>query len=274
MRGRIVALAFAAFFMAAPPVAAEVRLDGAVEQGGLVVGRVPPGASVALDGRALRVDADGGFIFGLGRDATEVVLAVRHPDGREESRRLTVAKRDWPVQRIDGLPPRQVTPDEKALVRIRTEAALIADRRDRDSPAPGYRSGFRSPAEGRVSGVFGSQRVLNGEPRAPHAGVDVAAPEGSPVAAAADGVVSLAHPDMFFTGVTVMIDHGHGLASVYAHLKDAAVREGQAVRQGEVIGSVGATGRATGPHLHWGVSWFDVKLDPETVLGVLSGGGP
>lgn len=261
--------------LAALPAAAQVRLDGVIQQGGLVVGRAEPGAAATLDGRPLRVAADGTFVFGLAREAAaEVVLTVRHPDGRHENRRLAVARRDWPVQRIDGLPSRQVTPDGESLARIRAEGALVAEKRERDTPTPWFLGGFRSPAAGRVSGVFGSQRVLNGEARSPHSGVDLAAPEGSPVVAAAGGVVTLAHPGMFFTGLTVMIDHGHGLASIYAHLKELAVREGQTVRQGEVIGSVGATGRATGPHLHWGVTWFDVKLDPETALAVLPAAGP
>lgn len=251
----------------AGPAAADTVLEGAFEQGGLVLGRTDPGNAVALDGKALRVAPDGAFVFGFGRDAPgTALLAVRTPDGRSEERVLEVRRRDWPVQRIEGLPQEKVTPDPTQVERIRAEAALVAERRRLDSPLPHFHDGFAAPAEGRVSGVFGSQRILNGEPRAPHSGTDVAAPAGAPVHAAAPGVVTLAHPDLFFTGRTVMIDHGHGLSSVYAHLSEIAVREGQAVKKGERIGSVGASGRATGPHLHWGVSWFDARLDPETVL--------
>ncbi len=251
----------------AAPAAAEIVLDGAFEQGGLVLGRTDPGNKVSLDGRTLRVATDGSFIFGFGRNAAAAaLLSVRMPDGRHEERRIEVRRRDWPVQRIDGLPQEKVTPDPKQLERIRAEAALVNERRHVESGRTGFREGFVAPAEGRTSGVFGSQRILNGEPRAPHSGADIAAPTGAPVRAAAAGVVTLAHPDLFFTGQTVMIDHGHGLSSVYAHLSDIAVREGQAVGKGERIGSVGASGRATGPHLHWGVSWFDERLDPETVL--------
>jgi murein DD-endopeptidase MepM/ murein hydrolase activator NlpD len=261
-------LALLLLILAAPAVADTV-LQGAFEQGGLVLGRTDPENSVSLDGRPLRVAADGSFVFGFGRDAAATaLLAVRTPDGRREERVIEVRRRAWSVQRIDGLPEEKVTPDPQRVERIRAEAALVAERRKVESARMGFRDGFSAPAEGRISGVFGSQRILNGAPRAPHSGTDVAAAAGAPVHAAAAGVVTLAHPDLFFTGKTVMIDHGHGLSSVYAHLSEIAVREGQAVAKGQRLGRVGASGRATGPHLHWGVSWFDERLDPETVLKV------
>lgn len=257
----------ALLLLLALPAAAETVLTGAVEQGGLVLGRAEPGSKVSLDGRPLRVAADGSFVFGFGREAPpEARLSVRTPAGAVEETLLAVRERAWPVQRIDGLPPDKVTPDPQQLERIRREAALVAERRRRDSGGTGFAAVFVAPADGVVSGVFGSQRILNGQPRAPHSGTDIAAPAGAPVRAAAPGVVSLAHPDLFFTGRTVMIDHGHGLSSVYAHLSEIAVGEGQTVESGQVIGRVGASGRATGPHLHWGVSWFDERLDPETVV--------
>ncbi|HET6520191.1 MAG TPA: M23 family metallopeptidase [Geminicoccaceae bacterium] len=255
---------------AAAAAAAGLRLEGDLSQGGLVRGEVPPGAAVALDGRALRVSPEGRFVLGFDRDAgPEAELAVRLPDGRTEARRLAVAPRTYDVQRIDGLPPRRVEPRSEAdLARIRAEAALIAAARRRDTAGPpGLAGGFAWPVTGIITGVYGSQRVLNGRPRAPHRGVDIAAPTGTPVRAMADGVASLARPDLFFTGHTVVIDHGHGLGSVYAHLDSLRVEEGQAVARGEVIGTVGATGRATGPHLHWGVYWFDRALDPARLVG-------
>lgn len=252
----------------AGPARADVPLSGALEQGGIAIGQAVPGARVTLDGRPVRVAGDGRFVLGFGRDApARLVLVV---DGHDQP--LTLARRDWPVQRIDGLPPAKVTPDAKAMERIRAEARLIAERRDRDSASAGFLGGFAAPADGAVSGVFGSQRILNGEPRAPHSGTDIAAPAGAPVRAACDGVVSLAQPDLYFTGMTVMVDHGHGLSSVYAHLSAITVAEGQMVRRGDTIGKVGASGRATGPHLHWGVSWFDQRLDPETVLRTIPAG--
>lgn len=265
----------AAALLAAMPAHAELRFTGAVEQGGLVVGRIEAGAAVTVAGRPVRVTPEGEFVFGLDRDAApEIVVIARHADGREESRRLAVARRDWPVQRIDGLPPEQVSPAPAIVARIRAEGALMAERRGTETAGAGFASGFRSPVDGPASGVFGSQRILNGQPRSPHSGVDIVAPAGAAVVAAAAGTVTLAHPDLYFTGQTVLIDHGHGLSSVYAHLQHITVAEGRNVRGGEVIGHVGASGRATGPHLHWGVTWFDAKLDPRTVLDVLPAARP
>ena len=180
---------------------------------------------------------------------------------------LKVANRDYPVQRIDGLPSRQVTPLPEDLERILEDNAKIADVRAHEIDRPYFLSGFTWPARGPVSGPFGSQRILNGKPRRPHNGVDVAAPRGTSVVAGANGVVVLVHPDMFFTGKTVMIDHGHGLSSVYVHMDDIRVTQGQRVTKGTRIGTVGMTGRVTGPHLHWGVSLFGIHLDPAFLAG-------
>lgn len=248
--------------------ASELHLEGELIQGGLVRGQVAPGSAVWLDGRDLRVSADGWFVFGFGRDAApRAELVVRHPDGREDRRALDVAARTYEVQRVDGLPPRQVTPSEEDLVRIRAEAKLIEAAKARDSEGLGFTQEARWPALGPISGIYGSQRILNGEPRSPHRGVDVAAPAGAPVGAMARGVVSLAEPDLYFTGGTVMVDHGHGLHSIYVHLQDVLVEVGQDVAQGAPLGTVGATGRATGPHLHWGIYWFDEAVDPALLVG-------
>jgi murein DD-endopeptidase MepM/ murein hydrolase activator NlpD len=244
-----------------------MALEGDLVQGGLIVGRVAPGSFIFADGRQMRVSADGVFIFGIGRDAASgIELRVGGPDGAETVRTIAVAARNYEIQRIDGLPARQVNPSEDDLARIGADAALIADVRKRDSPGTHFLSGFVWPVTGTVSGVFGSQRILNGEPRRPHNGVDVAAPEGTPVVAAADGIVALRHADMYFTGKTVMIDHGHGLSSVYVHMSVIAVADGQRVAKGETIGQVGATGRVTGPHLHWGVSHFATPIDPALLV--------
>ncbi len=247
--------------------AGELALEGDFVQGGLVFGQVEPGAQVTLEGRRLRVSDRGRFIFGFGRDAApKAVLEVAWPDGRIETRHLVVAKRAYEIQRIDGLPPQMVTPPQEVLARIRAENARIAQARAADRAEPWFESGFVWPVEGPITGVFGSQRVLNGEPRRPHYGIDIAAPEGTAVAAPADGVVAIANPDMYYTGGTVLIDHGHGLTSVYSHLKEVWVRQGARIRQGDAIGSVGATGRATGAHLDWRVNWFDQRLDPGLLV--------
>ncbi len=241
------------------------QLTGRAEQGGLVLGQTHPGAVVALDGKAVPVDDQGRFLLGFGRDAA--AAARLEVDGHPFP--IAIAPRDWQVQRIDGLSPAKVTPDPDALARIARENRLIADRRTQWQPQALFLTGMIQPVSGIVSGPFGSQRILNGEARAPHSGTDIAAALGTPVLAAADGVVDLVQPDMYFTGQTIMIDHGLGLKTVYAHLSRMDVAEGQHISRGQVIGLVGASGRATGPHLHWGASWLDARLDPETVLAVL-----
>ena len=251
-----------------PALGSELHLEGELIQGGLVRGHVARGSAVWLDGRELRVSAEGRFVFGFGRDARSgAELVVRHPDGHEDRRTLEVATRTYQIQRITGLPPRQVTPSEQDLARIQADAKLIETAKARNSEGFGFTQEIAWPALGPISGIYGSQRILNGEPRAPHRGLDVAAPAGTPVEAIASGVVSLAEPDLYFTGGTVMVDHGHGLHSIYAHLQDILVEVGQDVAQGAPLGRVGATGRATGPHLHWGIYWFDEALDPALLVG-------
>ncbi len=244
-----------------------VRLDGPLVQGGMVIGRTAPGSQVQLDGAAVRVSPAGEFVIGFGRDAApEAVLVVRAPDGREERRTLAVEERRYDIQRIDGLPERKVTPPEEVWERIKAEQAQITAARQLDTEVPHFLAGFAWPAVGRISGIYGSQRVLNGKPRRPHYGVDVAAAEGAPVGAAAPGIVALVHEDMYYTGKTVMLDHGHGVTSVYIHMSRLLVREGDTVAKGQPIGAVGQTGRASGPHLHWGVYWGERPLDPALLV--------
>jgi murein DD-endopeptidase MepM/ murein hydrolase activator NlpD len=248
----------------------ELDLAGELVQGGLVRGQVAPESAVWLNGRSLRVTSDGWFVIGFGRDASaSVELSVRAPSGEERGHILQIAPRTYPVQRIDGLPPREVVPREADLVKIRADAALLNAARGRDTMARGFLEQMAWPAIGPVSGVYGSQRILNGEPRTPHRGVDIAAPQGTPVGATASGVVALAETGMYFTGGTVMLDHGHGLYSIYAHLDEVRVTVGQRLRQGQALGTVGASGRATGPHLHWGVYWFDQAVDPALLVGAM-----
>ncbi len=273
MRAWAVRACFAALVLVVSVVSAqearagELVLDGDFGQGGLVHGQAVPGAEVTLAGRRVRVTGTGRFIFGFGRDAPpNAVIEVAWPDGKVEMRHLVVAKRDYKIQRIDGLPPKMVSPPEEVLARIRAENARIAQARAVDRAEPLFESGFVWPVQGPITGVFGSQRVLNGEPRRPHFGVDIAAPAGTPVVAPADGVVVIADGDMYYTGGTVLIDHGHGLTSVYSHLKEVWVGEGARLHQGDAIGSVGATGRATGAHLDWRINWFDQRLDPALLV--------
>jgi murein DD-endopeptidase MepM/ murein hydrolase activator NlpD len=252
---------------AAPGAASALELEGSLTQGGLIVGRIEPGARVALDGRAVRVAPDGRFLIGFGRDhAPSAQLTVTGADGRVAHRALAVAQRRYDIQRIDGLPPKLVTPDAETLRRMADERAQIRAARAHETPELLFGLRFAWPAEGPVSGVFGSQRVLNGEPRAPHLGLDIAAPEGAMVRAAAAGRVALVHEDMVLTGKTLMLDHGHGLTTIYIHLAEILARAGEPVAQGAPIGRVGKTGRTTAAHLHWGVNLFDVALDPALLV--------
>lgn len=249
-----------------PSAALELTIEGEPVQGGLLLARTTPGAVVHLDERPLKLDAEGRFVFGFGRDAaTDSLLIVQHKD-QQIDYPLSVRQRDYQVQRIDGLPSKMVSPDQKALERIRRENRQIAQVRAGYTESDAFRAGFILPAEGPISGVYGSQRILNGEPRRPHFGLDIAAPTGTAVIAPAAGTVALAEPDLYFTGGTLMIDHGRGITSVFSHLSALTVSEGDFVAQGEKIGEIGATGRATGPHLDWRVNWFEVRLDPALLL--------
>lgn len=248
--------------------AGRLSLDGAFTQGGLVHGVTEPDARIRFEGRPVRVSESGDFLIGFGRDAgPEARLEVSFADGTGETRALAIAQRSYGVQRIDGLPAEMVTPKPEVMERIRAEAALIAEARRPDTAAPYFLSGITWPVIGPITGVYGTARILNGAPRQPHYGVDIAAPEGTPVKAPADGIVALAHPDMYFTGQTLVIDHGHGLSSAFLHMSAILVGPGDRVVQGQPIGRVGASGRATGPHLDWRVNLFEVRLDPALIAG-------
>ncbi|MCU0943982.1 MAG: M23 family metallopeptidase [Rubritepida sp.] len=256
---RRAALALPALLAAAPACAA--TLAGRAEQGGMLLGAAAPGQRVTLDGTALRVSPAGRFVFGFGRDhGPSATLRV---DG--VARSLEVARREWPVQHITGLPPAQVTPDAATLARIRTERERLAAVRGADTAREAFAAPLAWPARGRISGVFGSQRILNGEPRQPHYGLDVAGPVGTPILAALAGRVTLAAEFVFF-GRLLVLDHGHGVNTLYAHLDAIEVHEGAEVAQGGRIATMGATGRVTGPHLHFSLSWFRTWLDPQPLL--------
>ena len=252
-----------------PAVAAgDLVLDGDLVQGGLIFGRVTPGAEVQVGERLLRVSPDGLFVLGFGRDAaSEVELSVTYPDGSQDTRLLPVKTREYDIQRIDGVAKKYVSPPGAVLERIKQENAEIARVRAIDHPEAFFDNGFIWPVVGRISGVYGSQRIFNGEPRRPHYGVDIAAPKGTPVGAPADGIVTLAEPDLYYSGGTVILDHGHGLTSAFLHLESLTVEVGQRLEQGAEIGKVGSTGRSSGPHLDWRINWFEERVDPQLLVG-------
>lgn len=261
------------FFMFASAGMADQRLPlsltGQIEQGGLVIGKTQPKSTVTLDGRNLRVSDQGDFVFGFSRDhSPTAVLLVQLPGGKQIEEILNIAKRSWQIERVDGLPPEKVTPpNEIILKRIKDEAALVSAARERDDDRTNFLEGFTWPVLGRISGVYGSQRILNGEPRAVHYGVDIAAPRGTPITAPADGLVTLAYSEMYLSGNTLIIDHGHGVSSTMIHMDTITVHDGQFVQRGDVVGTLGATGRATGPHLDWRINWFETRIDPERLVG-------
>lgn len=242
------------------------QFDGEFTQGGLVIGRTVPGAKVMHDGQAVRVAADGLFLLGFGRDAkATTALDIHYPDGQRESQNLPVTQRDYDIQRIEGVPKKMVTPPESALARIRADTAMIKKARKRDDDRQDFVGGFIWPVNGKVTGVYGSQRVYNGQPRRPHYGIDIAAPNGTPVVAPAAGVVTLAHDDMYFSGGTLIIDHGMGLSSAFLHLSELLVDVGDDVERGAVVAKVGATGRSTGPHLDWRINLFNKRIDAALI---------
>jgi murein DD-endopeptidase MepM/ murein hydrolase activator NlpD len=238
-------------------------VSGALTQGSLVVGTAPAGSLVALDGRPLRVSADGRFTFGFGPDQTRASLVtVRYPEGGGDSRSFTPTARQYEIQRVNGLPQKTVTPPPEVQARIAHEAEAVYLARLNDTAGGDFLAGFDWPAPGILSGVFGSQRIDNGVPMAAHYGVDMAAPVGTPIIAPADGVVSLSE-DHYLDGGLTLIDHGQGVSTAYLHQSKRQVKAGEAVKRGQRIGLIGATGRATGPHLHWAMNWFEVRLDPS-----------
>jgi len=253
---------------AAPAGAAQFQLSGAPVQGALVHGTAPPGTvSLSLDGREVPLAADRRFLLGFDRDAgPSARLVARTADGREIETILSVARRAWQVQHIGMARPADGPTPEYARLR-EGELRLIGAARSRNSPSMGWAQRFLWPAHGRLSGAFGAQRIYRGGvPAAYHSGTDIAAGPGALVVAPADGVVTLAPPPSFsLEGNLVVIDHGMGLTSAFLHLSHALVRPGQVVHQGEPIGRVGMTGRATGPHLHWSLVWEGARLDPATV---------
>ena len=246
---------------------AGVVFPTSASQGAMVIGKVPSGSAVRVGGRELRVTPYGSVVFGIGRDEKGPVQVEVRPSSSPLQRiAIMVTPRDWPVEQINGVPPATVNPPKAIAERIEREQARVVAVRTRDDARTDFTQAFTWPVRGRISGRFGNQRVYNGTPKSPHSGMDIAVATGTPVKAPADGVITFADPGLYLTGGTVVLDHGHGISSNFLHLSRIDANVGDVVKQGEVIGAVGATGRATGPHLHWGMNWFDVRIDPLLVL--------
>lgn len=254
----------------------ETTLAGKLAQGGLVTGQTQPGTAISLDGRDIAVDEDGNFLFGFDRDhGPTAELTVVYPSGRTESKVLTIAERAWKESRITVEDTDKVNPYKpEDLEKIGEDRTKKANARADMSPMAYWTTGFAWPTSGCISSPFGYRRIVNGEARRYHTGVDVAAPDGmspldyigNPVTAPAAGMVTLADDDMFFEGGLVFIDHGQGLETALMHMSKVNVEVGTFVAQGDPIGEVGSTGRVTGPHLHWSLKWQDRLLDPELVV--------
>ena len=246
-----------------------VTFDGNFVQGSFILGKTEPGSEVFIDKKKVKVTSNGFFVFGLGRDRKYDVVITLNKDGNKQKIVKKVQKRKYNIQRIDGLEEKKVTPPEELYERIKRENKWIGVARAIDSNLTFFTKKFIVPVENAIiSGVYGSQRILNGKPKWPHYGLDFAADEGTKIKAMLDGTVTLAEPYLFYTGGTLIFDHGHGVSTLYMHMKKILVKKGQKIKQGDVIGTVGSTGRATGAHLDVRLNWFQIRLDPATVLNI------
>ena len=258
---------FIIFFLFFTTTSFAANFKGKFIQGGFIIGETEPGSKVMIDKKKVKVTKEGFFVFGLGRDRKYDVVINIEKNGAKEKIVKKVLKRKYNIQRIDGLDEKKVTPPEEVYERIKSDNKLIASARTTNSDLVFFKNKFALPLKNAIiTGVYGSQRILNGKPKWPHYGLDFAAEEGTEIKAMLDGVVTLAEPDLYYTGGTLIFDHGHGVSTLYMHMEKLFVKKGQKVKQGEIIGTVGSTGRATGAHLDVRLNWFDVRLDPAIVL--------
>ena len=244
-----------------------IELRGDFLQGNLIIGKTQPNSIVLIDKKEIKISKQGFFVFGLSKDRKNDLIIEIVENGLSTKIVKKVYKKKYKIQKINGLPSKQVTPPEEVYERIKNDNKLIGNARATNSDLTFFSNKFDLPIKNTIiTGVYGSQRILNGIPKSPHYGLDFAAPEGTPIKAMLDGVVTLAEPDLYYTGGTIIFDHGHGISTLYMHMKNVDIKKGQKVKKGELIGTVGKTGRSTGPHLDVRLNWFDVKLDPASVL--------
>ena len=243
-----------------------VEFKGKFLQGHFIVGITDPNAKILVGKKEVKVSKDGYFVFGLDRDRKFDLIITKIINGKKEVITKQVLKRKYNIQRIDGLEESKVTPPESVYKRIKKENNAIGKARAIDSDLIFFKEKFIMPVEGIISGVYGSQRILNGKPRWPHYGIDIAAKQGTMIKSSGSGVVTMAEDDLYYTGGTIIMDHGHGISTIYSHLENVLVSIGDQINQGDVIGTVGSTGRSTGPHLDFRINWFQTRLDPMSVL--------
>ena len=243
-----------------------VEFKGKFIQGHYIVGVTDPSSKIIIDKKNVKVSKDGYFVFGIDRDRKFDLTITKINNGKKEKIIKKVLKRKYNIQRIDGLEESKVTPPESVYKRIKEENNKIGEARAINSDLPFFKNQFIMPVEGIISGVYGSQRILNGKPRWPHYGIDIAAKKGTMIKSSGSGVVTMAEDDLYYTGGTIIMDHGHGISTIYSHLETVLVSVGDKINKGDLIGTVGSTGRSTGPHLDFRVNWFQTRLDPMSIL--------
>jgi len=257
------------FIILIPSSALAISFDGEFIQGHFIIGKTQPKTEIWIDKNKIKVTKDGYFVFGIGRDRKYDIVITSKKDGKKIETVKKIQKRKYKIQRIDGLPEKKVTPPPEVYERIKRENKIIADARAIESDLTFFKKKFIAPLENAIiTGVYGSQRILNGKPKWPHYGIDFAAKEGTKIKAMLDGTATMVEPDLFYTGGTLIFDHGHGVSTLYMHMQKILVKKGQKVKQGDIIGTVGSTGRSTGAHLDIRLNWFGTRLDPMTVLNL------
>jgi murein DD-endopeptidase MepM/ murein hydrolase activator NlpD len=267
MDSKIIKFSIIIFFLTIKVYATE--FNGKFIQGHFIIGNTYPSSKVIIDKKEIKVSKDGYFAFGIDRDRKYDLIIKVINEGKIEKIVKKVQKRKYNIQKIDGLEEKKVTPPEEVYERIKRENKLIANAREINSDLDYFKDNFIIPVDDAIiTGVYGSQRILNGKPRWPHYGLDFAQKTGTPIKAMVDGVVTLSEPDLYFTGATLIFDHGHGISTLYMHMNEIFVEKGDIIKQGEVIGTVGSSGRATGPHLDVRLNWFGTRLDPATILDI------
>jgi len=243
-----------------------IEFTGKFVQGHFILGQTESGSQIFIGNKEIKVSKDGYFVFGIDRNRKFDILITKINNGKKEKITKKVFKRKYKIQKIDGLPENKVTPPESVYKRIKKENNAIGEARAINSDLNYFKNKFIMPVEGIITGVYGSQRILNGKPKWPHYGIDIAAKQGTHIISSGNGIVTMAEDDLYYTGGTIIMDHGHGISTIYSHLENVLVSVGDKINQGDTIGTVGSTGRSTGPHLDFRINWFQTRLDPMSVL--------